>query len=259
MRKPTKKEIGNFLPLSRQFFNNPLWTERREFSKAEAWIYLIYNARYEATVTNSLIDGKLISWGRGELPASIRYLVQAWQWSKGKVERYLSFLENEGMITRRLCSGITVISLNKYEVFNGSKPHGDAASENDPKNGTPNGTPTGTANAATGDDFSESAGQQGGQQRGNGRDTDGDKTERKRIKKKEFIAPTLQDVKEYFKDNGYKEETAIKAFEYYSTNEWRDKNNDPVLNWKQKMVGNWFKSEHKIQETKKDDSWKNLY
>lgn len=61
-----------------------------------------------------------------------------------------------------------------------------------------------------------------------------------------FVAPTLEEVKSYFKENSYKEETAITAFNYYASNDWKDKNNNQVKNWKQKMVGVWFKEENKI-------------
>lgn len=57
--------------------------------------------------------------------------------------------------------------------------------------------------------------------------------------------PTLIQVCEYFKEKGYTEISAKKAFDYYDANQWRDKNNKPVLNWKQKMIANWMKDENK--------------
>ena len=61
-----------------------------------------------------------------------------------------------------------------------------------------------------------------------------------------FVPPTLEEVKSYFKENGYKEETAITAFKYYDVSDWKDKNNNQVKNWKQKMISVWFKEENKI-------------
>ena len=61
-----------------------------------------------------------------------------------------------------------------------------------------------------------------------------------------FVPPTLEEVKSYFKEKGYKEETAITAFEYYNVSNWHDKNNNQVKNWKQKMISVWFKEENKI-------------
>lgn len=66
------------------------------------------------------------------------------------------------------------------------------------------------------------------------------------IKKKKFTAPSLDEVKEYFKTNGYKDDVAIKAFNFYDTADWVDSQGRQVKNWKQKMIGVWFKDENKI-------------
>ena len=70
-----------------------------------------------------------------------------------------------------------------------------------------------------------------------------------RKESKKFIPPTIEEVKQYFKESGYSENCAINAFEYYSDLDWHDKNDNPVLNWKMKMRTVWFKDEHKLQET----------
>jgi len=63
---------------------------------------------------------------------------------------------------------------------------------------------------------------------------------------KRFIAPVLDDVKNYFKENGYKEETAIKFFQSYSVANWFDSKGNKVKNWKQKAINVWFKDENKL-------------
>lgn len=65
-------------------------------------------------------------------------------------------------------------------------------------------------------------------------------------KGKEFAPPSLDDVKNYFKENGYKEEIAIKAFNHYAVANWHDSQGSPVLNWKQKIQTNWFEDKNKI-------------
>lgn len=72
------------------------------------------------------------------------------------------------------------------------------------------------------------------------------KVKNRKVKKSEFIPPTLDDVKAYFKEKGYKVETAIRAFNHYEAGNWHDVNGNPVLNWKQKIGTNWFKEENKI-------------
>jgi hypothetical protein len=58
--------------------------------------------------------------------------------------------------------------------------------------------------------------------------------------------PEIQDVITYFNQNGYTTESATKAFNYYSANDWKDSKGKPVKSWKQKMIGVWFKDENKI-------------
>lgn len=75
----------------------------------------------------------------------------------------------------------------------------------------------------------------------------------KRAKKiNKFIPPSEQEVVDYFKEKGYLEESAKKAFEYYETGEWKDSKGTPVKNWKQKMISVWFKEENKSKEVKQN-------
>ena len=66
-------------------------------------------------------------------------------------------------------------------------------------------------------------------------------------KREEVAAPSLEMVLDYFKDNGYREQAARNAYEYYADNDWHDKNGNPVKNWKMKIRNNWFKDEDKIK------------
>jgi uncharacterized protein YdaU (DUF1376 family) len=74
------------------------------------------------------------------------------------------------------------------------------------------------------------------------------KNRNKGAKNKKFKPPTIEEVKQYFKESGFSEDCAINAFEYYTDLDWHDKNDNPVLNWKMKMRTVWFKDEHKLQE-----------
>lgn len=72
--------------------------------------------------------------------------------------------------------------------------------------------------------------------------------ERKVNKRKEevvFVPPTIEEVRKYFLENGYTEEAANKAHEYYNLRNWIDNNNKKVSNWKSKMISVWFKDENK--------------
>lgn len=67
----------------------------------------------------------------------------------------------------------------------------------------------------------------------------------KRESIKGFSAPTLQDVISYFSESGYSEIVGEKAWRYYDSSNWKDSNGKQIKNWKQKMIGVWFKDENK--------------
>lgn len=77
---------------------------------------------------------------------------------------------------------------------------------------------------------------------------------REEKKRKEFVPPTLDEVKIYFVENGYTAKAAIKAFEYYKAGNWKDKDGNQVQSWKQKMIANWFKEDSK-QIAEKEEKW----
>lgn len=63
--------------------------------------------------------------------------------------------------------------------------------------------------------------------------------------KNKFTPPLINEVAQYFIDNGYTEKSAINAFKYYEEGDWKDSKGNKVKNWKQKMRGVWFKDENK--------------
>ena len=60
-----------------------------------------------------------------------------------------------------------------------------------------------------------------------------------------FIPPIVEDVLNYFEENGYSREAATKAFNYYSNLGWKNSKGNEVVNWKNTMLNNWFKDENK--------------
>lgn len=69
-------------------------------------------------------------------------------------------------------------------------------------------------------------------------------SKKKSIKEKIQQPPTIEEVKNYFSENGYSIQAAEKAFRFYNEAEWYDSKGNKVKNWKQKMQGVWFKDEN---------------
>lgn len=109
---------SGFIKLSRKFFSHEMWKAARTFSECEAWLDLIQSARFEATVTIERIGGRDIQYGRGQFPASIRFLATRWSWGERKVRVFLDKLKKEKMITTSSAQGMNIITLCKYDEYN---------------------------------------------------------------------------------------------------------------------------------------------
>lgn len=81
----------------------------------------------------------------------------------------------------------------------------------------------------------------------------------KPIKKKLFIPPTFNEVLAYFTEKGYSEESAKRAYDYYEAGQWSDSRGTKIKNWKQKMVGVWFKKENESTSTESGSSLKMVF
>lgn len=112
--------MEGYIKLSRKFFSNDMWNEARTFSSCEAWLDLIQSARFEAKPRMESIGGREVSYTRGQYPASIRFLSKRWKWTERKVRTFLAYLKRENMITLSQEQGLNVITLVKYNEYNGT-------------------------------------------------------------------------------------------------------------------------------------------
>ena len=108
-----------FIKLSRSFFDNKIWQAARAFSESEAWLDLIQSARFEASPTTSRIGCYEVTWGRGQYPASNRFLAKKWGRSEQWVKSFLGKLKREKMITTDNGQGVNVITLVNFDKYNG--------------------------------------------------------------------------------------------------------------------------------------------
>lgn len=92
-----------------------------------------------------------------------------------------------------------------------------------------------------------------------------DKIREECIVEKKSKIPTLQQVKDYFKEKGYSQESAVKAFNYYEAarepndKHWKDGKGNLIKSWKQKMIGVWFKPENKALKSTTTQTLHDIY
>lgn len=123
--------MAGYIKLSRSFFDNKIWQAARAFSECEAWLDLIQSARFEASPTTSRIGCYEVTWGRGQYPASNRFLAKKWGRSEQWVKSFLGKLKKEQMITVDNSQGLNIINLVNFDKYNGIE-------ANNPPNNPPN-------------------------------------------------------------------------------------------------------------------------
>lgn len=105
--------------LHRKFKDNFLWKEPRVYSRWEAWLDILSEANYDDSVM--MFDGATLKVKRGQWITSQLKLSKRWMWSRGKVERFIQTLMENGMITvqtvNRKASMITVCNFNRLQDF----------------------------------------------------------------------------------------------------------------------------------------------
>lgn len=99
--------------LHRGWRDNPVF--RGEFSRADAWVWLIENACWKPTRHD--VKGKTIMLDRGQLCASRERLAEVWGWSPSAVERFLTRLKTEQMIERETGQGKSVLTICNYAKY----------------------------------------------------------------------------------------------------------------------------------------------
>ena len=196
-----------FVKLNRNFFENFLWKEARNYSKAEAWLDLIQLARFEAST--EMINGKVIEVQRGELPASRRFLELRWDWGSTKVSNFLKILEDSKMIKRKQTNGHTIITLCNYDKYN-SNEDGDKP-QNKPSTNQRQTTDKPPTN-------------QNKEYKNYKNEEEFNKEKESKKKNSRFSPPTILEIQNYFLEKKLNENLAKKEaqkfFDFYDSKNW---------------------------------------
>lgn len=105
-----------FYKMHRGWMENPVFG-REPFTRAQAWIWLIEHAAWRDTT--QAVGRHFVHVERGQLAVAVRYLAEAWQWSKSSVDRFLTRLETGTMIGTQPGTQYTVITICNYKKYQG--------------------------------------------------------------------------------------------------------------------------------------------
>ncbi len=132
--------MSGWIRLYRKTAEHEFWEEPRVFSRAEAWLWLLLQAKWKREKV--IVGSKVIWCERGEMAFALRYLATAWGWPVAKVQRFLAILRLGTMIETKVDRGCTQIRIANYERYQSD--NGGSDTETDTRSDTETDTETDT-------------------------------------------------------------------------------------------------------------------
>jgi hypothetical protein len=132
------QDRGSFR-VARAVFGHPAF-RGEPYDQRSAWLSLIAEAAWTPRIVNRV--GRLIRLERGQLAASHRFLSDQWSWGPDhkRVSRFLEKLVTLDMIRVHTVSGIGIITITNYEMYQSSNTAGRYRDTDAPRTGTVSGT-----------------------------------------------------------------------------------------------------------------------
>lgn len=106
--------MSGFYLMHRDAMNHPLFAGEA-FTRFQAWEWMIREACWKDSSTR--VKGKSITLKRGQFTHSIRFMADAWGWTKDRVARFVNALETETMVMTEAETGQLVITICKYDEY----------------------------------------------------------------------------------------------------------------------------------------------
>ena len=110
-----------YFAIWRKYQDHPFWREKRVFSKAEAWIDILWEAQHNEVPQQVLIGMRVFTCNYGESLKSVRTWAKRWSWGETKVYRFLKLLKSVGQIetvNETVTTRIIVLNYSQYDPRN---------------------------------------------------------------------------------------------------------------------------------------------
>lgn len=107
--------MSGWIKLHRSIKEHWLYTEKRKFSKFEAWNDILLTVNFSPA--KKIIKGKLINVNRGESILSLDSWASRWKWNKSSVKRFFELLKKDGMIELKNETVTTRLTVCKYDTY----------------------------------------------------------------------------------------------------------------------------------------------
>ena len=107
--------MSGWIKIHRSITEHWLYTEKRKFSKFEAWNDILLTVNYLPCKT--IIKGKVIEVKRGESVLSLESWGKRWNWDKSSVKRFFNLLKSDDMIQLKNETVTTRLIICNYDSY----------------------------------------------------------------------------------------------------------------------------------------------
>lgn len=193
-----------YLKLYRKFQQNPFWTEKRKFSKAEAWIDILFTVRYQDEPERVIIKNKILECKMGESLKSLSTWGERWGWSTSAVVRFfelLKKLEQIETVNEKVTNRLIVCNYSTYNIKRNDNNLNTESNRNESEMKVK---------------------------------TEEERKERKKVNKGRFTPPTIQEISAYCLERKNNVDPK-KFFYHYEANGWMIGKNK-MKSWKAAIV-----------------------
>ena len=139
---------NGYIKLYRKCLENEFFLEK-PFDRWRAFEYLLISARYKPS--RVILKGQVIELEAGQLIVSEKKLAEKWDWSRGKVRRFLSLLESLQMIQVNGTAYGTLVTIENYTKYqcDGTSDGTTDSTSDSTTDGTSDGTTDSTSDSTT--------------------------------------------------------------------------------------------------------------
>jgi len=199
-----------WIKIHRSIVDHWLYTEKRTFSKFEAWNDILLMVNYSDA--KLMIKGKLYEIKRGQSILSLESWGKRWNWDKSKVRRFMNALQSDSMIVIESDNITTRLTVCKYETYQGERNANETQTKRKRNANEHQTTPI----------------------------KEREEEEEQKEENKRFIKPNIQDIK-----NEFPTFNAEHFYNYYESNGWMVGRNK-MKDWKA-TVKNWIAKDYNKQ------------
>ena len=110
--------MNSYVNIFRSLCNDSIWTAEK-FTRGQAWVDMILRANSKEGHIRK--RGIRIDLERGQLGYSLKELARLWDWSEGKIRRFVKELEEDGKIKVDRTNVSCTITIVKYDFYQSRK------------------------------------------------------------------------------------------------------------------------------------------